>query len=646
METSVVQIRRTARRGAWRETLTRWSAWVAANRDLVGTAISGLCLALSLGGWFPRRFGFDPAWGAILISGVPLVNYAIRGLFFRRDLTAGVLVSIALIGAVAIKEYFAAGEVAFIMAIGEILENRTVAKAGGALRRLASLVPPTASVVRDGEETRVLTSELRVGELILVRPGENIPADGVVRRGESTVNQAAVTGESLPVEKGPGDEVFVGTTNVLGALEIEARQVGEATSLAKVIELVRRAQAEKAPIVRLADQWAAWLVPASLIAAVVVGLVTKDVRRAVTILVVFCPCALVLATPTAIMAGIGNAAKRGILIKSGAVCEQVSRVDTVVFDKTGTLTLGRPEVAEVAGFLGVTPRETLRVAGAVEQFSEHPLARAVLNRANADGVVVETVESFQAAPGRGATALLGGQEVGVGNLAFLKSEGLALDPVAELWLREQEANGRTALFVTLAGRVIGGIAVADQARPEAAEAIAALRAHGVAHVEMLTGDSQGPAAAVAAKLGLTGYSAGQLPADKEHAVRRLKGQGRVVAMVGDGINDAPALAAADVGIAMGLAGTDVAVETAGIALMTEDLRKIPELILVSRRVMRVIAQNLWASALINLAAIILASGGWMGPVLGALWHNAGSVAVVANSARLLRWQTTASSSPR
>lgn len=615
-------------------------AWLVANRDLWGPAVSGVCLALSLGGWFERRFGFDPAWGAILISGLPLFKFALRGLFLRRDVTAGVLVSIAVVAAVAIDEHFAAGEVAFIMAVGEVLENRTVAKAGSALRKLASLVPPTASVLREGDELRIPTSELVAGDRILVRPGENIPADGVVVGGESAVDQASVTGEFLPVDKLPGSEVYIGTTNLLGVLEIEARQVGEETTLAKVIHLVRRAQTEKAPIVRLADRWAAWLVPASLFVAVAVGLLTRDVVRAVTILIVFCPCALVLATPTAIMAGVGNAARQGILIKSGAVCEQVSRVDTVLFDKTGTLTQGRPEVVEVAGFLGAGTEEVLSVAGSVEQMSEHPVARAVLTRAGRDGVKLQPAESFQAVPGMGAKARLAGQEAGIGNPAFLRSLGLVLEPDARDWLARQQAAGRTALFVVRDGKVIGGIAVADQLRPEAREAIESLRSAAIWRLEMLTGDSREAAVSVAAQLGLTGYQAEQLPGDKEETVRRLKAGGRVVAMVGDGINDAPALALADVGLAMGLAGTDVAVETAGIALMSEDLRKVPEAIFLGRKVMRVIAQNLWASALINIAAIVLASGGWMGPVMGALWHNAGSVTVVANSARLLRWRAT------
>ncbi|MGE5553633.1 MAG: heavy metal translocating P-type ATPase [Betaproteobacteria bacterium] len=609
-------------------------------RELILLGISGLCLAVSLTGWVQRRFGFDPAWGAILINGVPLLTFALRGLIIRRDVTAGVLVSIALVAAIAIKEYFAAGEVAFIMAVGELLENMTVAKAGSALRKLARLAPSTACVLRNGRECRVPAAELKVGEHVVVRPGEIIPVDGIVVNGESTVNQAAVTGEAMPVDKRPGSEVFIGTTNLLGALEIQATRVGKDTTLAKIIDLVRRAQTEKAPIVRIADRLARLLVPVMLAVAVIVGVVTKDVVRAVTILVVFCPCALVLSVPTALIAGIGNAARRGIIIKGGAVCEQLARIDTVLFDKTGTLTQGRPEVYEVVGFSGVSPEEVLRLASSVERLSEHPIGQAIVSRSWSEGIEAVPVESFQVVLGRGAKGTVLSELVGVGNAPFIESLGLQLDPVAEAWQLHQQQQGRSTLFVVQGDKVIGGITVADRPRPEAGEAIRALREAGVSHVEMITGDSGAAASAVAKELGLTGFQAELLPGDKAEVVKRLKAQGRFIAMVGDGINDAPALAVSDVGIAMGVAGTDVAVETAGLTLMTEDLRKVPEAIWLSRRVKAVITQNLWASAVINLTAIILASGGRMGPVMGALWHNAGSVAVVINSARLTSLETS------
>lgn len=635
MEADLARTRPLPQSGKCLGWLRAVAGWLIGRRELILLVISGLSLALSLTGWVQRRFGFDPAWGAILINGVPLLAFAARGLVVRRDVTAGVLVSIALIGSIAIREYFAAGEVAFIMAVGEMLENATVARAGSALHKLASLAPPTACVLREGVETRILASELRVGDHVVVRPGENIPVDGRVVQGESTVNQAAVTGEAMPVDKAPGDEVFIGTTNLLGALEIQATRVGEDTTLAKVIEHVRRAQMEKAPVVRIADRLARALVPVMLAVAAVVGLVTKDAVRAVTILVVFCPCALVLSVPTAMIAGIGNAARRGIIIKGGAVVEQLARIDTVLFDKTGTLTRGRPEVCEIAGFHGVSAEDALKIAGSVERLSEHPLGQAIAARARSEGVEPEPVESFQAVLGRGARGTIAGQLAGVGNVAFLEELGLRLEPAAEEWRFRQQAQGRSSLFVVRGEAVIGGISVADMVRPEAGEAIAALRRAGVTHIEMITGDSEEAASAVAQELGLTGVQAGLLPGDKAETLRRLKTQGRAIAMVGDGINDAPALALADVGIAMGVAGTDVAVETAGLTLMSEDLRKVPEAIRLSRRVRGIIAQNLWTSALINLAAVIFASAGWMGPVMGALWHNAGSVAVVANSARLM-----------
>lgn len=610
-------------------------AKIKAHGQLSLLVISGFCLALSLTGWVQRRYGFDPAWGAILINGLPLLHYAIRGLFIRRDVTAGVLVSIALIAAVAIKEYFAAGEVAFIMALGEVLESMTVAKANSALHKLASLVPTTANVIRHGVVSTVETANLQIGDIVLVRPGESIPVDGFVLEGTSEVNQAAITGEAMPVVKETGSQVFIGTTNLLGALQVRATHVGENTTLAQVVELVRRAQADKAPIVGLADKAARLLVPIMLAVAVVVGVLTHDVVRAVTILVVFCPCALVLSVPTAMIAGIGNAAQRGIIIKGGSVCQQTANIDTVLFDKTGTLTQGKPEVCNISAFADISTKEILQVAHTIEQMSEHPLGQAIVVYALSLGSTALPAQEFQAVPGRGAQAIINGEIVGIGNIAYMQTLGCILQLEMENWQRQEEQLGRTTLFISRSKQIIGGISLADQLRANAKTAINALRKAGVSHIEMLTGDSISAAATMAGELGLTGFQANLLPGEKADAVKKLRAAGRSILMVGDGINDAPALAVADVGVAMGVTGTDIAVQTAGITLMTEDLGKLAEVICLSRQVKKVITQNIVASVVINIMAVYLASGGWLNPVLGALWHNIGSVAVVVNSARLL-----------
>ncbi|MDI3281199.1 MAG: cation-translocating P-type ATPase [Bacillota bacterium] len=606
------------------------------DRDLILAAIAGLSLLVSWAGRGRLPWTWDPAWVAILCTGLPIVHGAAESVVRRRDITAGVLVSIALLAAVAIGEYFAAGEVAFIMALGELLERRTVARAGAALAKLASLLPATARVRREGKEVEIPASQVAVGDLVLVRPGERIPVDEVVESGRSTVDQAALTGEALPVEKGPQDEVLGGTTNLLGALEVRATRVGVESTLSRVIALVARAQAEKAPVVRVADRWARLLVPASIAMAVLVGLVTGEAVRAVTILIVFCPCALVLATPTAIAAGIGRAAERGILVKGGGpACEQLGRVDAVVLDKTGTLTEGKPAVVAATGFghPELAPAEVLRLAAAVEQYSEHPLGRALVEAALTGAL--PPVADFQAVPGRGARGLVEGVPVLVGREELLAEEGVPIPAEAAEWLAAERAKGHTALLVARGSRVLGGIALRDALRPEAREAIQSLRQAGVRSLKILTGDHLSSARSVARELGIADLEAEQLPAEKWEAVARLQAQGRVVAMVGDGINDAPALAAADVGIALAARGTDIAVEAAAVVLLSNDLRKVAEAIQLGREVRRVISQNLWAAALINAAAVALASTGLMGPTLGALWHNAGSLLVVANAARLL-----------
>jgi heavy metal translocating P-type ATPase len=602
------------------------------------TAVSGVFLIFSWFGWFRVQLGFDPAWVSIIISGTPILKGAITGLFTRGDIRAGLLVSIALIAAVAIGEYFAAGEVAFIMMIGELLENRTVAKARAGIKQLLSVVPPTARVRQDGQEVRVPVEKIQVGDLVLVKPGEHIPVDGEVVSGESAVNQAAITGESMPVDKSPRDEVFIGSLNQLGALEIRATKVGANTTLARVVKLVEEAENSKAPVIRTADRWASWLVPVALFTAIMVFVFTKDVIRAVTILIVFCPCALVLATPTAMMAAIGNAARKGILVKSGTALELSGKLDAFVLDKTGTLTRGKPEVTTVKSYNTGFPRQDLLLLAAVaEKFSEHPLSQAMILKAQAENLAVMDPEVFQTQPGFGVKASYQGMQILVGNRKLMDQESVWISNEVEQYVEEAEEKGQTAMLVAVDGATAGVIVATDPVREESAAAIKGLRENGIKKILMLTGDNKRTAAAIAAKTGITDYIADQLPQQKGETVQELQGQGYRVAMVGDGINDAPALALADVGIAMGVAGTDVAVQTAGIALMSDSIGNLTQLLRLSRHVLRVINLNILFSLFLNLIAIILASAGIMGPVLGALVHNAGSVLVVINSGRLIKY---------
>ncbi len=583
----------------------------------------------------------DTAWLAVLLCGVPLVKEAVEGVIKRRDISSNVLVSIALIAAVAIGEVFAAGEVAFIMAIGELLEHRTVAKANRSLQQLVSLAPASARRrVGDGIE-EVPVAQLRQGDIIVVKPGERLPVDGLVAAGRSAVDQAAITGESMPVDKAAGDTVYAGTMNVDGALDIRATAVGAASSLQKIIDLMRRAEAEHAPTARAADRWAKIIVPTALalsLITLVVSLLLQlpdAIIRAVTILVVFCPCALVLATPTAVMAAIGNASRHGVLIKSGAALEAAARVDTVALDKTGTLTVGKPEVAQILTFDGVTEDEVLSQAAAVEAMSTHPIAVAILRRAQAAGVALPSAANHRNLSGRGALAEVLGHTVAVGSLRLAREERAALTAEQMAQLESQEAMGRTLALVLRDGRVLGALALADTAKPGSAQAVAALKGMNL-KLTLLSGDHEATARSIGASMGIEDVRAEMLPEDKANAIAGLQRQGRSVAMVGDGINDAPALATAASGIAMGALGADIAVEAAGIAVMTDDIGRVADVLALARRTLRRIYVNIIIAMSINFAAIVLAAFGEINPAIGAIVHNAGSLVVVASSAMLIR----------
>ena len=604
-------------------------------RDIAFLILGGVSLLFSFFGTFP----VDPAWLAILLCGIPILKEAAVGLVTRFDIKADVLVSLALIASVAIGEIFAAGEIAFIMQLGSLLEELTVARARAGIEKLVHLTPRTARrLTPEGEET-VPAEAVAVGDVLRVLPGETIPVDGVVRSGQTAVNQAVMTGESLPVDKGPGDEVFSGTVNQFGAFEMEAAKVGEDSSIQRMIRLVQSADAGKAKIVGIADRWATWIVVIALTAAALTWLITGQVIRAVTILVVFCPCALVLATPTAIMAAIGNATRHSFLVREGDALERLAQVGKAAFDKTGTLTCGVPELAAVQALSPEADEgQVYAWLARAERSSEHPLGKAVVRGwRERTGEEPAPAEAFEALPGRGLRAQLDGRAILAGSRALLDGEGVAVPPEAEARADAYLRQGCTLIWLAADGALAGFAALSDTVRREAADTMAGLRAAGVEPV-LLTGDNERAAAHIAGELSIGEYRSGCLPEDKLNWIDQAQRAGTQVCMVGDGINDAPALKKAFVGIAMGGVGSDIAVDAADIALVNDDIKELPHLIALSRRMMSTIRLNLTFSMALNFAAIVLAMTGILNPVVGALVHNAGSVAVILNSSLLLKWR--------
>ena len=607
--------------------------WGGIKKEITLLAISGVALVVSIFDLLP----FDAAWVAIVLCGIPIVLEALIGLITAFDIKADVLVSLALIAAVLIGEDFAAGEVAFIMQLGALLEDVTVARARAGIEKLVHLTPQTARLLLPDGENIVPAGQVRVGDRLRVLPGESIPVDGVITSGQTSINQAVMTGESLPVDKTVGDEVSSGTVNQYGAFEMRATKVGEDSSIQRMIRLVQSADAGKARIVGQADRWATWIVVIALTAAALTWLITGEIIRAVTILVVFCPCALVLATPTAIMAAIGNATRHGFLVREGDALERLAAVRKIAFDKTGTLTYGTPRVVAVASALAGLDRAGLyALAAGAEQLSEHPLGKAVVAgyREENSGEIAPA-ESFEMLPGRGVSAVVDGRRVLAGNPQLLADHGVAVSPDAERQRLLEE--GATMIYVAVDGVFAGYLALSDTLRAESAATIAALEAAGVRPV-LLTGDHESAAGAIAARLGIREVRAGCLPEDKLEEIGRWQRDGVHVCMIGDGVNDAPALKKADVGIAMGGVGSDIAVEAADIALVDDEVKELPHLMALSRRMMSTIRMNLTFSMGLNFLAIFLAMAGTLNPVVGALVHNAGSVAVILNSALLLKWR--------
>ena len=612
--------------------------WGGTRKDIALLAISAVALVASF--IWGSALPLDPAWIAIVLCGLPIVVSAAIALITEFDIKADMLVSIALIASVAIGEYFAAGEVALIMQLGGLLEELTTAKSRAGIEQLVEMTPRSARIVEaDGEEREVAAEEVERGQVVRVLPGETIPVDGLVVEGATSVDESVVTGESMPVDKQAGDEVSSGTVNQFGAIDVRATRVGEDGSIQRMARLVQSADAGKAKIVRLADRWATWIVVIALSAAVICWLVTGEILRSVTILVVFCPCSLVLATPTAITAAIGNATKHGFLVKEGDALERLAKVEKVVFDKTGTLTKGTPRVQalEPAEGSGLDRGELYRLAAGAELRSEHPLGRAIVACAREEGIEVPEPEGFEMRPGRGVAAEVEGRRVLAGNAEMMREEGLSPDGWDAGLSEELERAGASVTYLAVDGRAAGVVALADTLRGDSAACVEELGRVGVEPV-MLTGDNEAAARAVGARVGIREVVAGCRPEDKMAYIERAEEEGSYAAMVGDGINDAPALARAYVGIAMGGVGSDVAVEAADIAIVGDGTAELPWLIALSQHMMRVIKANITFSMTLNFVAIVLAITAVLNPVTGALVHNCGSVFVVVNSAFLLRWQ--------
>jgi len=614
-------------------------------RTLLVGASATLLAVSAIAAWTDRAAWLAPPMLLLTVglSGWPTARRAAAALR-SRTLDINVLMSVAVVGALALGEWFEAAMVVFLFAVAQVLETRSMDRARGAIRALMELAPAEATVRREGGERRVGVDLIGVGEVIVVRPGEKIPLDGRVVSGTSDVNQAPVTGESLPADKAPGGEVYGGTINGRGALEIEVTRRSRDTTLARIIHLVEEAQASRAPSQSFVDRFARVYTPAVMALAVIVAIVPPVAigapfgvwfYRSLVLLVIACPCALVISTPVSIVSALAGAARKGVLIKGGLHLERTATVRAVAFDKTGTLTRGRLSVVDVQALDGASPATVLALAAALEARSEHPIARAVVRRAEEEGIEVVPAEDVRALPGRGAEGVAGGQPAVIGNHRLFEERRLCT-PAIDARLDALAARGRTAVLVAAGGRAIGLVAVADDARRSGRAAIGMLRAQGIARIALLTGDNRTAARALADELGIDETDAELLPEDKVEAVARLRARYGPVAMVGDGVNDAPALAAADVGVAMGAIGTDAALETADIALMADELLRIPYAIRLSRATVRTIRANIvFALALkavfLGLGVVGLATL-WMAVVadMGA------SLVVIANGLRLLR----------
>ena len=609
--------------------------WMKKNEKLAVLIISGLLIALA----FVVTPYTQEGRTALMIAAAVVSGFRIAQTAWFA-LQSGVvsiqlLVTIAAVGGIAIGNPWEAAAVTFLFAFGGYLEARTIGKTREAIQQLLNLAPASANVLRDGVEIVVDPEEVMVGETVLVRSGGKIPVDGIVSKGTASVNQAAITGESVPLDAGPGQKVFSGSLLESGYLEIEAERVGDDTTFARILHMVEEAQERKAPTQKFIERFARWYTPGIILLSLAVGVFTRNLHMALTLLVIGCPGALVISTPISMVAGIGNAAKNGILVKGGEFLEKAGKVTVVAFDKTGTLTQGRPTLTGVTAVAGISEDELLRMAASVERGSEHHIGRAIV--AGSRGMVLEPVEDVRVYAGGGISGRLGVHDVLVGNRRLLADNGIAVPDSLEQWMQDRENQGETPVLVACDRTALGSLSIADTLRPEAVEAVAGLKRAGK-RVVMLTGDNPRTAAATAARLGLDDFRAQLLPEDKVAAIQKLRAGGDFVAMVGDGINDTPALAESDLGIAMGAAGTDAAIETADLALMSDNLAKVTYAFQLGKATLANIRQNVAFAVAVVFLLVIGVLGQRVFLATGMLAHEASVMLVILNALRLRTWK--------
>lgn len=605
-------------------------------RDIIFLVISGIALIFSFS--HIKLFNLDFAWISIIFCGIPIIKEAIEGLFTEFDIKADVLVSMALIASVIIGEVFAAGEVAFIMQIGAFLEEFTVKKSRKGIEKLVHLTPTLARIIANNEEKSINAKDVKVGDILRVNPGEIIPVDGLIIKGKTSIDNSIMSGESIPLDLSEGDSVYSGAVNQFGSFEMKATKVGEDSSIQRMIKLVESADASKAKIVGVADRWATYIVIAAFSSAILTWLVTGEIIRAVTILVVFCPCALVLATPTAIVAAIGNVSKHGILVKEGDALERLSKISKITFDKTGTLTYGKPKVEEVVSVINNLSNEELyEIIASCELYSEHPLGRAIVSSYKENHKMeITPPQEFKIIPGRGVVAKVNNKKIIAGNKHLLLDEKFKRDEIR--FIREKYKNkGKSIIYIGIDNKIGGYIILSDKLRDESKFMIKSIKNLGITPV-LLTGDNKYVAESIASQVNIEEVKSECFPQDKLEIIEESQEkEKKMVCMVGDGINDAPALKKAFVGIAMGGVGSDIAVDAADIVLVRDDIDNLPHLLTLSKHMMKTIKINLAFSMGLNFVAVILAMTGMLGPVVGALVHNAGSVLVIINSALLLKY---------
>lgn len=608
-------------------------------RDILFLVISGIALIFSFS--HVKLFNVDLAWVAVIFCGLPIIKEGVEGLVTEFDIKADVLVSMALIASVIIGEIFAAGEIAFIMQIGAFLEEFTVNKSRKGIEKLVHLTPTLARVIVNNEEKSINAKDVKVGDILRVNPGEIIPVDGVITKGKTSIDNSVMSGESIPVDLSEGDNVCSGAVNQFGSFEMKATKVGEDSSIQRMIKLVQSADASKAKIVGLADKWATYIVVAAFSSAILTWLITGEIIRAVTILVVFCPCALVLATPTAIVAAIGNVSKHGILVKEGDALERLSQVSKITFDKTGTLTYGKPKVEEVVSVMNNLSNEELyEMVASCELYSEHPLGRAIVSSFKENHKMeINPPQEFEIIPGRGVVAKVNNKKIIAGNKQLLLDEKFKRDEIK--FIREKYKNqGKSIIYIGIDDKIGGYVILSDTLRDESKFMMKSIKNLGITPV-LLTGDNKYVAESIASQVNIKEVKSECFPQDKLKIIEDSQDkEKKMVCMVGDGINDAPALKKAFVGIAMGGVGSDIAVDAADIVLVRDDIDNLPHLLNISKHMMKTIKINIAFSLGLNFIAVILAMTGVLGPVVGALVHNAGSVLVIINSALLLKYNKT------